>query len=61
MYAVDGPPRIVRIWPFDSLDERVRVRADLYAADKWPPLGGPENILEAESIMAWPTAFSPLR
>jgi hypothetical protein len=60
MYALDGPARIVHIWPFDSLDERVTVRRELYESNRWPPPGGPENILGAESIMAWPTAFSPL-
>jgi hypothetical protein len=60
MYALDGPARIVHIWPFAGLDERVGIRRDLYATDRWPPPGGPEHILEADSIMAWPTDFSPL-
>ncbi len=60
MYALDGPARIVHIWPFDSLDQRVEVRRDLVATHRWPPPGGPEHIIEADSIMAWPAAFSPL-
>lgn len=60
MYAVDGPARIVHIWPFDGLDARVAVRKDLFERGLWPPPGGPQQILEATSIMAWPTAFSPL-
>jgi hypothetical protein len=43
-----------------SLDERVAIRSDLYAKRQWPPPGGPEQILEATPIIAWPTAFSPL-
>ncbi|MTD52404.1 NIPSNAP family protein [Amycolatopsis pithecellobii] len=61
MYALDGPARIVHIWPFAGLDERVAVRKRLSANAQWPPPGGPEKILEADSIMAWPARFSPLR
>jgi NIPSNAP len=60
MYALDGPDRIVQIWPFHSLDARVEIRRDLYAKGLWPPPGGPQQILQATSIIAWPTEFSPL-
>ncbi|TRW87799.1 NIPSNAP family protein [Mycolicibacterium sp. 018/SC-01/001] len=60
MYALDGPDRIVHIWPFAGLDERVEVRRELFAQGKWPPPGGPEHILHASSAMAWPLPFSPL-
>ena len=61
MYALDGPARIVHIVPFPGLDERVAIRKELVEQGIWPPPGGPEQILEGQSIMAWPTAFSPLR
>ena len=60
MYALDGPARIVHIWPFTGLDERVAVRRRLVQEGKWPPPGGPEHILEATSTMAWPLPGSPL-
>lgn len=60
MYALDGPARIIQIWPFHGLDERVAIRGELYSTGMWPPPGGPDQILEADSIIAWPTAFSPL-
>ncbi|SNQ51678.1 NIPSNAP family containing protein [Frankia canadensis] len=60
MYALDGPARIVHIWPFESLDQRVAVRRDLYERGLWPPPGALEQILDAESTMAWPAPFSPL-
>ncbi|QHF95483.1 NIPSNAP family protein [Streptomyces sp. NHF165] len=60
MYALDGPDRIVQIWPFESLDERVALRRTLYTDGVWPPPGAPDHILEATSTIAWPTAFSPL-
>ncbi|MYW95548.1 NIPSNAP family protein [Amycolatopsis rubida] len=60
MYALDGPDRIIQIWPFASLDERLAIRRDLYAKGMWPPPGAPEEILDADSIIALPTEFSPL-
>ncbi|WP_246257220.1 NIPSNAP family protein [Amycolatopsis anabasis] len=60
MYALDGPDRIIQIWPFHSLDERVAIRRDLYASGLWPPPGAPEQILEATSVIAFPAEFSPL-
>lgn len=60
MYALDGPARIVHIWPFSGLDERVAIRRRLYAEGAWPPPGGPEHIAEAVSMIAWPLLGSPL-
>jgi NIPSNAP len=60
MYALDGPARIIHIWPFSGLDERVAVRRRLVEEGNWPPPGGPEHILEATSTMAWPLPGSPL-
>lgn len=54
MYALDGPPRITHVWGFDSLAQRASLRAAAYSAGIWPPKGGPENILEAISIIALP-------
>jgi NIPSNAP len=54
MYALDGPPRITHIWGFSSLAERASLRAAAYSAGLWPPKGGPENILEAVSVIALP-------
>jgi hypothetical protein len=61
MYALDGPARIVQIWPFHGLDERVTIRRNLYSEGVWPPPGAPDQIIDADSIIAWPTDFSPLR
>ena len=60
MYALDGPDRIIHIWPFHGLDARLDIRRDLYAKELWPVPGGPQQILEATSIIAFPTEFSPL-
>lgn len=60
MYALDGPARIVHIWPFSGMDDRVSIRRSLYADGMWPPPGGPEHIMSATSTMAWPLPGSPL-
>ncbi|ABD86124.1 NIPSNAP family protein [Rhodopseudomonas palustris] len=52
MYALDGPPRITHIWGFSGVDERMKLRADHYAAKLWPPKGGPEQIAQASSTIA---------
>jgi hypothetical protein len=61
MYALDGPARIVHIWPFNGLDERIRLRGEAYARGIWPPPGAPDQILDATSTIAWPMEFSPLK
>jgi hypothetical protein len=60
MYALDGPPRITHIWGFDSLAQRAALRSAAYGAGIWPPKGGPDNILEAVSVVALPEGCSPL-
>ncbi len=60
MYALDGAPRITHIWPYAGMDERFAIRARSYAEGIWPPKGGPEQILEATSVIALPEPYSPL-
>ena len=54
MYALDGPPRITHIWNFESLAQRASLRSTAFSAGVWPPKGGPENVLEAVSVIAMP-------
>lgn len=62
MYALDGHPRIVSIWPYASLNERSEVRAKSVADGIWPPKGGPQWLThEMQSMIALPTAISPLK
>ncbi|KVH10841.1 NIPSNAP family protein [Burkholderia sp. BCCIQ04A] len=61
MYALDGPPRITHIWGFPSLEARMALRKQHYAAGLWPPAGGPEQIERATSTIGLPEAWSPLR
>jgi hypothetical protein len=60
LQALDGPPRIVHIWGFGSVDERMALRKKVYGKGLWPPRGGPENIAEATSWIAVPEEWSPL-
>ncbi len=52
MFALDGRPRILHIWGFDSLRQRSELRERHYAAGTWPPKGGPEHIDHATSVIA---------
>ncbi len=54
MFALDGPPRITHIWGFESLAQRASLRSTAFATGVWPPKGGPENALEAVSVIALP-------
>lgn len=62
MYSLDGHmPRMLHVWGYSSPDARARIRAEAAARKVWPPVGGPASILEMESTLAVPTAFSPLQ
>lgn len=52
MFALDGRPRILHIWGFESLQQRSQLRERHYAAGTWPPKGGPEHIDHATSVIA---------
>ncbi|ARD28824.1 NIPSNAP family protein [Acinetobacter lactucae] len=62
MYALEGTPRIVSIWPYSSLNERSEVRAKSVADGIWPPKGGPQWLThEMQSMIGLPTSVSPLK
>lgn len=62
MVALDGPSRFTHIWPYASLNDRARIRAETVKAGVWPPKGGPAWLTgDMRSTIALPTAFSPLR
>jgi NIPSNAP len=60
LFGVDGPPRILHIWAFNSLEERAALRAAHYAQGLWPPKGGPQQIAHATSTICIPEHYSPL-
>lgn len=62
MYGLDGAPRVTHIWPYASLEERSKVRAQSVADGNWPPKGGPDWLTpDMTSSIAMPMAFSPLK
>ena len=62
MYALDGTvPRFLNIWPYKSVDERSRIRAEAVKDGVWPPKGGPAHLTTMESTICVPAPFSPLR
>jgi hypothetical protein len=62
MYALDGTvPRFLNIWPYKSVDERSRIRAEAVKDGIWPPKGGPAHLTTMESTIYMPAPFSPLR
>lgn len=62
MIATDGPARFTHIWPFASLEDRGRIRAESVAKGFWPPKGGPDWLTgDMRSTIMLPTAISPLR
>ena len=61
MYALSGTvPRFMHIWPFASLNDRMRLRAEAVSQGIWPPPGGLEHIEAMRSEIFLPAAFSPL-
>jgi NIPSNAP protein len=61
MYALDGAvPRFMHIWPFTTLNDRMRLRAEAVSQGVWPPPGGLEHIEAMQSEIYLPAAFSPL-
>lgn len=62
MYGLDGAPRVTHIWPYESLEERSKARAQSVADGNWPPKGGPDLLTpDMTSSIAMPMAFSPLK
>ncbi|MCW4589056.1 hypothetical protein NO263_00355, partial [Gluconacetobacter entanii] len=49
------------IWAFDSFEQRNILRQQHYVDGLWPPKGGPEQIIHAQSCLCLPETFSPLR
>jgi hypothetical protein len=62
MYAVSGHvPRFMHIWPYRTLNDRMRIREDSVKQGVWPPPGGLPHIESMRSEIFLPAAFSPLQ
>ena len=61
MHSVTGlTPRLVHIYPYQSLAERREIRDKAIATGLWPPKGGAQRNQVMRTEIAIPAAFSPL-
>jgi hypothetical protein len=60
MYALDGVPRYVHIWPYADAAVRANTRADCVAKGIWPPKGSAPWIQTMRSTITVPLPGSPL-
>jgi len=62
MVAVTGAAiRFLHVWPYNSFDERARLREKAVANGVWPPPGGPGHLISQQADIYLPAVFSPLR
>jgi len=60
MHTTGPTPRFMHIWPYESLAERQRIRAEAVARGVWPPRGGPGRLSSQQTDIYIPAAFSPI-
>jgi NIPSNAP len=62
MTSVTGAvTRMLHVWPYESFDERARLRGKAVAEGVWPPPGGPGLLVSQQVDIYLPAAFSPLK
>lgn len=49
--------QVIHVWPYESLDERARIRAAAAQDPHWPPQNDPETYLKMESEIFIPAPF----
>jgi hypothetical protein len=54
------PQRMVHIWPYPTIEERTKARAQASKEGIWPPPGGSDHLLSLQSELFVATSFSPL-
>lgn len=62
-YATSGAlPRWLHIWPYKSLDDRHRIRAEAVKTGVWPPPGGgPDATVTQQTEIYVPAEWSPIK
>lgn len=61
-YATSGKtPRIMHLWPYRTLEERLEIRTRSVREGAWPPVGGPAQLLDMHATLYLPADFSPLQ
>jgi hypothetical protein len=60
MHTTNPTPRFMHIWPYESLADRQRIRAEAVARGVWPPRGGPGRLSSQQTDIYLPAPFSPI-
>lgn len=56
-----GPQRMVHIWPYPSIEDRMKARAQAGKEGIWPPPGGSRKLMALQSELFVATGFSDLK
>lgn len=57
----EGPQKMVHIWPYKTLEDRVQARAQASKEGIWPPPGGSGKLTGLQSELFVATGFSDLK
>lgn len=57
----EGPQRMVHIWPYNSIEDRVKARGQASKEGIWPPPGGSAKLTALQSELFVATGFSDLK
>lgn len=61
-YTDIGPlNKYIHIWPYPSLGERARIRAEARESGAWPPPGGGDTLVTQENKIMLAAPFSPIQ
>lgn len=53
-------PRVLQIWPYETIQQRFDVRAEATRAGIWPPAGGRDRLQQAQSEIYFAAPYSPI-
>lgn len=56
-----GPQKMVHIWPYKTIEDRVKARGQASKEGIWPPPGGSAQLTSLQSELFVATSFSGLR
>lgn len=57
----EGPQRMVHVWPYKTIEDRMRARAQASKEGIWPPPGGSGKLTALQSELFVATGFSGLK
>lgn len=57
----EGPMKMVHIWPYNSIEDRMKARGQASKEGIWPPPGGSGKLTSLQSELFVATSFSDLK